>query len=1119
MSLPSHPICSLKVPPIGNGFNLLYWATIGMTVAEHQIALAVDRPLPRDWRRHAHNSVRFVVAVVIAAIITFAIGSSLPRQLATRTDIVGYPIHSDYNIELVTFVYFLIVIVFPLVSLLLYIGLGEVSRMLGLPRSSCSRPLPSMEARADPVPGKGRAVLAGAARALTVGVCFGIEAAVARNARMASSWLTIAFVALTYAGIVLGLAFVLHMTVLRSRKPMAIAAAVNALSAPFAVTGLLVVSAVTTVSVTANGSVHHYPWLPAWVALMATALLLLWIGIRVVRAPDDAICRAERAVVLFVATPICLFVVTSALPGALGPINMYEDGQNLVGAQLTLQGHVPWRDALPDHGLLQDQLSSIPGFVFFGDSFWGASAGRTLLLSPLTFVLLFVFFAVVFERSWAAVVAFVAIMLAGVLSAVHPGEAASFPLLTPIVDTRFMFWPLVLVLMKLALDHTSRWPTALLGAVLVAWVVFVPEALYGLAAVGTVFILRDFRLLGQGNSPVAAFSRTLWLIGGGATLATVVAAYLLLEGALGDFFQYYVNNLLGHELMGGLPVDPRSWFRDPYFALAAIAPVVAVLLSYWYFAAALLRGGNLLTLDWVMAAAGILTLLYYTKFLTRADLHVLYSYAVAVPLIGLLFFQIWRAAERGLGQMRPGAWLTRRVTLHPIALLLLIAILFGAGRSLLDRLPLVATQVRAQAPKEPVMSRIGYSTATPDLGTLADLDAVLRAYLRPGDWVFDFSNDPTFYYYLLQREPRTKYSSVAWAISEVAQKDLISELKRDRPKLVVFTSDRYGLTEWDGIPNMVRHYDVSQYILDNYRPLLSIRGQILYADASATLSSALATSLRLGETPVTEDLPFRGLPCDWGAAPNFLRVSPPSRDRGLPPVTLTGQMSDTVFATVSGWAVDPNPGASLREVVIVAGDRVVGRGMTSLERPDVAAALHDPLAARSGFQIEVSDGPPTERKPASPFHVFGISTSGVATELRYGPAARPPLTEDGKTLTRLDLGDGTAVPVQPEVVEGFVDNVTGSYIEISPPANTAWADYRWMEIDARDSGIKPDVWTISDRLVSGPQRQVTFRTLSGSPKTFMVYVGSCAQWHGYANAPLYVTHEQSQEITAIRLLP
>src|SRR5262252_5614273 len=330
MALPSRTICSPKVPPIGNG-RPAFLCTNRMKVAEQQVALAVEQPLSRHWLRRAHNSLRFVVAVGIAAIIAYAIARSLPTQLATRTDIVGYPIHSNYNIELVMSVYFLLVVVFPLISLLLYVGLGEASNRLGLPRAAAAAPVPMIEARSDPLLGTGRAFLVGAARALTVGAGFGIEAAVARDATMASFWFTIALVALTYAGVVLDLAFVLQMTVLRSRKPMALAAALNTLATPFAVTGLIAVSAVTSVSVTADGSVHRYPWLPGWIALTATAVLLIWITIKVARARDEAICRTERTVVLFVAMPICLFAVMSALPGALGPINMYEDGQNLVG--------------------------------------------------------------------------------------------------------------------------------------------------------------------------------------------------------------------------------------------------------------------------------------------------------------------------------------------------------------------------------------------------------------------------------------------------------------------------------------------------------------------------------------------------------------------------------------------------------------------------------------------------------------------------------------------------------------------------------------------------------------------------------------------------------------------
>jgi hypothetical protein len=1110
-----------KPSQIGGGLDHLSQGTHLTTVAEQPAAVAGDKISVSPWLHWAPNTIRCLVAVGVAAVITFVTGRSLPAQLAVRTDIVGYPVHSNYNIERVMSIYFLIVLVFPALSLLLYVSLGEASRRLGLPSGSpVQLPPPAEPAALEALPGRDNALMAGAARAVAVGVSFGLEVAVARDATtVASFWFTIAFVGVAYAAVVMDLAFLLHMAVLRVWTPTAIVSALNALAAPLTLTGLLAVSAVTSVTVSADHSVHRYPWLPGWVALVATGLLLLWIGARIAHAQDGAIPRVERLVVLLVSAPVCLFVLTSALPSALGPINMFEDGQTLVGAQLTLEGYVPWRDSLPIHGLLQDQLSAIPGILLFGDSLWGATAGRTLLLNPLAYVFLFVFAAIMFERSWATVVAFMAITLAGVLSAAHPGAPTSFPLLIAAVDTRFMFWPLVLVLMKVALDRAAGWPTAVLGAILVAWVALVPESAYGLAAVGIVVVLRDLYLRERGQPLWAAFSQTLRLTAGGAVLALVVAAYLLIEGALGDFFRFYLNNVPGHELAGGLPVDPRTWLTDRYFAFAAISPVAAVLLTFWYLSAAFLGRRRLGTLDWVMASAGILTLLYYTKFLGRADLHVLQSYAVAVPLIGLLTFQLYRAAERALAGVRPGAWLVRQVTRQPIALVLLGAALLGTGRVLLDQLPLAATHVRTNSLQEPMLSRIGYSMATPDLATYDDVDTVLRAYLRPGDWVFDFSNDPAYYYYLLEREPRTKYFHVSLAINEAAQQDLISELKRNRPKLVVFTTDRYGLPEWDGIPNTVRHYDVSQYILDNYWPLLSIRGQILYADASAGLSPALAQRLHLREAPITDDLPFRGQACDWGAAPNFLTVSPPSRERGLPPVTLATPASKTGIAMVSGWAVDSSLGAPPREVVIVSGDRVVGRSPTNVDRPDVATARHHPQEVRSGFQIAVPGVLPGDALEARGLRVFGISGSGIASELDYGPAVVSQFTSR-EPMTRLDLGDGTTTPVRPDATEGFVDQVTKSYlIQIATPPNATWADYRWLEIDARDGGVHADMWTVSDRLVSTSQRQVTFETLAGSPKTFKVYIGSCSQWHGYTNTLLNVTHEQSQEITAIRLLP
>jgi hypothetical protein len=71
------------------------------------------------------------------------------------------------------------------------------------------------------------------------------------------------------------------------------------------------------------------------------------------------------------------------------------------------------------------------------------------------------------------------------------------------------------------------------------------------------------------------------------------------------------------------------------------------------------------------------------------------------------------------------------------------------------------------------------------------------------------------------------------------------------------------------------------------------------------------------------------------------------------------------------------------------------------------------------------------------------------------------------------------------------------------------------------AGILPaDTWTLSDGQATSAQRQITFTTLPGRPRsTFKVYVGSCAQWHGYAATPLYLFTHSPPGPLSIRLVP
>ena len=125
--------------------------------------------------------------------------------------------------------------------------------------------------------------------------------------------------------------------------------------------------------------------------------------------------------------------------------------------------------------------------------------------------------------------------------------------------------------------------------------------------------------------------------------------------ALDDFLFFYRTFAPDHSLTGGIPL---VWL-DTRFKVAAIAPVVLVILAIWFFAVALRARRSPAIDDWVMAALAITVLLYYPKFLARADAHVYQPFAVAVPLLVYAVYRVVSLLENRMAQTRSGSATSR----------------------------------------------------------------------------------------------------------------------------------------------------------------------------------------------------------------------------------------------------------------------------------------------------------------------------------------------------------------------------------------------------------------------------------------------------------------------------
>lgn len=1052
---------------------------------------------------------RLVTAIALSGLATLAVALSLHRQLSVSTDVVGYPIYANFNIERVIDQYYLGVLFFPVLALALYLAQNWIASRLGLTARAEPRPgHPAAPSEVEIASADHNVAAVAVARTVAVGASWGFVVTLVANVSAGRFWIVLGAVVLLYGFLAFGVAWVLRRRANAGWTIPTFVAKVNALSVPLMLLGIWAAAATTTITVVSTGEVHHYAWLPWWLAVLLAigAAALVWP--RVLNARTEQALRAiERRALLFVTAPAALFLATSQLYGDLGPMDAFHEGEALVAAHMIAAGALYWRDLLSAHGLLQDVIVPLINTHLLESTRWGEQVGYPAVMTPLTFVSFYFLAAWLFERTWAFVLMLVVLVVSLQFVA---------------LDIRFMLWPPILLLLGAALQSRRAWISALVGGGLVVQAILVPESAYCLPPCGLIVILHSLYHRRPGAGLVETLAKPLWMTAGGGAVSAVFGLYLLSQHALGDFFFYYLIFVPGHELVGGIPIHPRAFGLLALFF--EVAPLAALLLGSLYFAARVIRKQPLETRDWVIGASGLFALFYYTKFLERADIgHIDQAYGASLPLI---LFVAYRACTWLDSRLLRSGWmgtLGRITGRQPVAVLLLavavVLVVAPNGRinptepSMPGWLATAPYRDHPNVANPPVLPLVGYSAAPIDTATVEDMQAIFHAYLQPGDWVFDFSNQPALVYYLLGYYPRTRYYHVSMAITERAQQDLISQLEKDPPKLIVFTAATYGLLNWDGIPNMVRHYEVSQYILDHYSPLLDTHTEIIYARTSDSVSASKAQSLSLQEPVSTSDLPFAGFSCDWGYAPNFLSISPPAPPGRLQPVSLSTAVDPDGLITVWGWAGDTSTGSPASSVVVTVDGQVVGQAVPGLVRPDVAKVMGQPGLAISGYTAGVRY--PLEAHPVklSEVRVFGISAGSVASELPASPGAA------GPPVSQLLLQDGTSVPVRPGAVTGSVDL---AYIDrqliISPPAGDSWSGYRWLEVDT-SSRFQDDRWAVYDDQTGDPGHQIIFRTLGNSSTKIRVFVGSCAQWHGYGAVPLYLSYSAGEDISAVRLLP
>jgi hypothetical protein len=1044
------------------------------------------------------GALRVAIAVLIPAAIGLVWVLANRGPLNVQTDVIGWPTFYNYNYKNYFHAYYAGVIFVPLAALALFIALSRYGNRIGLipppsrgplrpamrpPEPPALAPDPPLAAVTEP-----QRIGSLLGRLAVAGAVVGLEAAVLSNSVRPA--ITLGIVGYSLIVLLLGMfagARIWPQWPLRARL-----AAVNAVAALGGFFGLFLVSQHTRVLILADGSSVHYHWLPVWLALPVLAGLVATVVVALHRAvgPERSF-EIERRVLLLISAPLLLYLTISSVPGEQGFIDMFHGGELVVGSNLVQHGDLPWRDIVLTHGIFQDVIYGL-GRTVFGNSVWGAGAGIDMIMRPLYLLSVFFLFVYLVGRNWLFLL-FAGLLIVG-------------PYISP-EQFRLVLWPLILLLLATDLRRPTVWKSLALGSLAVVQTILTPETVPALFAIGVVLVAYEWYWREPGSTLAAAFRRSIWVAGAGAVVLVAFAIFLIAEGALDDFVYVSVNLLHGLTQASATPpgpgVGPSKLISNPLFVFLTLAPPVAMVICFAYGATRLWRRQPLLIEDWVMGTVAIFLLFYYPKFLSRMDTgHVYQAFVLAFPLIVYIVFRVVSAIEGGFRGRWPRSPVLK-LTAHPLSLAIValtLCLSWGHYQQRIGQTPAYYSPAVNTRPHHP---RVGY-THTFNGKALSDIKQVVDTYLKPGDPIFDFTNTPLLFHYLIDRKPSTRWFHVTLTFAPKLQDDLIRRLAKSPPKLIAFDNDGIpfaGLAAWDGIPDMVRTYKVAQWILDRYRPLLWTHGITFYARRDMPPPSQAGLHLR--DKPITAGVPYTVQPCSWGYAPNFL-TGAPEPPAGAPETGARARKASSRI-TIEGWAGDPNAKVPAREVIAVADGKIVGRTVPSIDRPDLVAFGLPKGFEHAGYRMQVMAA------PGAGVQVYGVSRSGGLTEL----------VQKGEKPSKGSVEiDGRKRAIEPQAVYGQVNSKAREQaLRFSLPAGSQWTDYRWLEVDAGASGFKPGTFTVYDK-ENRPSagREISFRTLDSSPRRYVVPVGSCSQWHAYSTRGLFLNSNARQHVTAVRLI-
>jgi hypothetical protein len=545
---------------------------------------------------------------------------------------------------------------------------------------------------------------------------------------------------------------------------------------------------------------------PRWSIAIVMLLVVVWSAAACCRLPRASSAASRRTPSVLVIALLLYCASYSSSAATWQSIDLFHRGEALGPASDYVRGKVPYRDVFVLHGLLQDGLLDAWLLEAF-DRDERVVLARPAIIGALAAPALWFLGLAIFDSIPLAAI----LMMLGIVTFVDNERA----LLEIVVVTLFLRRRYVLcgVVAGVALFYSFDIGLYSIAGAVVAAAVLRQWKAIGLFSIGAAAGALPFIVYLASRGALGAFATTTF-----ATIPAVIDAVWSLP--FPDLVEPFRNNLNLHVITGFFLSEQFRFVLNPL--IIGIALVVLVTGAASRFRTSLI----------VLVAFAILT---QRSALGRADFqHQYFSAFLIAPILLILLVMLARApralAVAGIAALLPflviALWLPDVVnsrideTMHYVPRVL--------GAEFVDP---QAAETRRR------INDVRY-----EVGQLT----------RPGEPMFDFSNQPALYFFCDRPNP-TRFYQVPIISPVNAQREVLLALEKARPNAVIRKSPQ-NFDQFDGIDNSVRAQAVAAYLDDYYTYAVTRRGIEIWKRRERMPRADVNAYLRRVHVPTAREL-------------------------------------------------------------------------------------------------------------------------------------------------------------------------------------------------------------------------------------------------------------------------